>query len=297
MPGALEEKVNKLMLVCGTVPVKDLPLTLGRAIFEGEFLSLNGFKIPCAQGTAAMIGGALSVADCLKLEPPQALVVGDTGRGQGSYLLYEFLIQRVSTLSPDVLVLHYCLPDMTLMRKLCESVRSCAKRPLMIADAASMYAAKAAGLATEFDIFTPDLCEMAFLADPDASHPAYINKHLFEADIAKVPELVAAAYQLKSAARLLLVKGAVDYIAEDGKVVDIVSEPNIPELEAIGGTGDVITGIVSALAYAGLELREAAKTSALVNRMAGKLARPSPATRVWQVISQLPAALEQRRIY
>ena len=62
------------MLACGTVPVKDLPLTLGRAVFEGEFLSVNGFKVPCAQGTAAMIGSALSVADCLKLEPPQALV-------------------------------------------------------------------------------------------------------------------------------------------------------------------------------------------------------------------------------
>lgn len=284
-----------MMLICGTVPIDGLPLTLGEAKFEGESLSVNNFKIPCSQGTAAMIGATLSVTNYLKLDPPQVLIVGDTGRGKGSDSLYEYLIQRVSTLSLDVLVLHYCLPNIALMRGLCESIQGCPKRPVMVADAGSMYGAKAAGLATEFDIFTPDPCEMGFLADPEATHPAYINRHLFEANtnVKRIPKLVATAYQLKSAPKLLLVKGAVDYIASEGKVIDTVSEPNIPELEAIGGTGDTITGMVSAFVSAGMKLPEAARICARANRMAGKFALATPATRVRQVIGQFPTVFQE----
>ena len=68
---------------------------------------------------------------------------------------------------PAVLALHYWLPDMAQTRRLCQAIKKCAKRPVMIADAASMYSAKAAGLASEFDIFTPDATEMAFRAIED----------------------------------------------------------------------------------------------------------------------------------
>lgn len=281
------------MLISGTLPIRDLPLTLGEARFEGELLSLNDFKIPCSQGTAALISAALATTEYLKLDPPQVLVVGDIGDGKGSRSLYGYLIKNISDLSPDVLVLHYCLPIMELMRRLCESVEKCQKRPIMIADAASMYAAKAAGLAPKFDIFTPDAPEIAFLADPDATHPAYINKHLFDTDITKMPELVVSAYQLRNAATLLLVKGAIDYVVKEAKIIDTIIEPNIPELEAIGGTGDTITGLVAAFAHAGLELHEAAVIAARANRTAGKFAQATPATRVWQIISQFPAVFKQ----
>jgi len=89
----------------------------------------------------------------------------------------------------------------------------------MIADAASMYAAKAAGLAAGFDIFTPDATELAFLADPDATHPAYITRHLFDINITQTPKLVADAYQNKNAAKLLLVKGAIDYVVRGGDIL------------------------------------------------------------------------------
>jgi len=281
------------MLISGTVPIKDLPLTSGEARFEGEFLRLNDFKIPCSQGTAALISAALATTDYLKLEPPKVLLVGDNGEGMGSRLIYEYLIKNIPDLSPDVLVLHYCLPDMALMRRLCESVERCSKRPIMIADASSMYAAKAAGQAAKFDIFTPDATEIAFLADPDATHPAYINKHLFDTDITRTHELVTAAYQLKSAAKLLLVKGEIDYVVKEGQIIDTITEPNIPELEAIGGTGDTITGLVAAFAYAELELHEAAIIAARANRMAGKYAQATPGTRVWQIISQFPAIFKE----
>jgi len=281
------------MLISGTVPIRDFPLTLGEARLEGESLTLNDFKIPCTQGTAAMISAALATTEYLKLDPPQVLVAGDIGEGRGSRLLYDYLIKNISDLSPDVMALHYCLPIMDLMRRLLKSVERCSKKPIMIADAASMYVAKAAGLATKFDIFTPDATEMAFLADPDATHPAYINKHLFDADITRTPELVGAAYQIKSTAKLLLVKGEIDYVVKDGKIIDTISEPNIPALEAIGGTGDTITGLVAAFAYAELELHEAAIIAARANRMAGKFARATPATKVWQIISQFPAVFKE----
>jgi len=282
-----------MMLISGTVPIEDFPLTLGEARFGGESLSLNDFKIPCTQGTTALISAALAATDYLKLEPPQVLLVGDNGEGRGSRLLYKYLIENIPDLSPDVLVLHYCLPIMDLMRRLLESMERCSKKPITIADAASMYAAKAAGLASKFDIFTPDATEIAFLADPEATHPAYINKHLFDTDITRTPELVDAAYQLKSAAKLLLVKGAIDYVVEEGKIIDTITEPNIPELEAIGGTGDTITGLVAAFAYAELPLHEAAIIAARANRMAGKFAQATPGTKVWQIISQFPAVFKE----
>lgn len=273
------------MLIAGTVP-QDLPLTTGEVKASGNAMLVNGSQIPCAQGTGALVKAALAVTDYLKLEPPKVILAGDTGRGEGSRAIYEYLIQNISHLAPNVLVLHYCLPDMALMRKLCQAVEDCGKKPIMVADAASMYVAKAAGLASRFDIFTPDATEMAFLADPDAIHPAYINKHLFDTDISQTPELVSAAYQHKSAAKILLVKGAIDYVVKEGKIVATISEPDVPELEAIGGTGDTVAGLVSAFAYAGLELHEAAIIAAKSNRMAGKFAQVTPATKIGQVIEQ-----------
>jgi len=282
-----------MLLIAGTVPVKELPLTLGTVSTDGESLIVNGYRIPCTQGTGAMISAALATTNYLKLECPQVLVAGDIGEGKGSREIYEYLIQRVAKLSPEVLALHYCLPDMALTRRLCAAIKKCSVKPVLVADAASMYAAKAAGLATEFDIFTPDATEMAFLADLDATHPAYIARHLFDTDIDQTPKLVTTAYQHQNAAKLLLAKGTIDYVVREGKILATIAEPNIPELEAIGGTGDTITGLVSAFAYAGLELLDAVIIAAKSNRMAGKLAQPTPATKVRQIISHFPAVFKE----
>jgi hypothetical protein len=282
-----------MMLIAGTVPIRDFPLTIGRVAAEGEDLVVDGRRIPCAQGSGAMISAALAAVDYLKLEAPQVVVAGDIGQGKGSREIYEYLIQKVNDISPQVMVLHYCLPVMGLMRRLCESVQRCPHRVVMIADAGSMYAAKAAGLAPHFDVFTPDPSEMAFLADPDATHPAYIARHLFDADVGRTLELVAAAYEHKNAARLLLVKGATDCVVDGGDIVASVDEPNVPALEAVGGTGDTITGLVSAFVYAGLAPHEAAIIAARSNRMAGKFAQATPATRVRQIISQYQAVFKE----
>ena len=282
-----------MMLITGTIPIRDLPLTIGKVGTEGEFLLVNGYRIPCTQGTGAMISTALATTNYLGLEAPYVLVAGDIGQGKGSSEIYEYLIQNIAELSPRVLALHYCLPNMLLTRKLCEAIEKCAKRPVMIADAASMYAAKAAGMANAFDIFTPDATEIAFLADPDATHPAYIARHLFDTDITQTPRLAEVAYQNNSAAKLLLAKGAIDYIINDGGVVATITEPDVPVLEAIGGTGDTITGLVAAFIYAELEPHQAAIIAARANRMAGQFAGATPATKVRQVIAQFPTVFRE----
>jgi NAD(P)H-hydrate repair Nnr-like enzyme with NAD(P)H-hydrate dehydratase domain len=281
-----------MMLIAGTVPIDGMPLTFGEVRAEGDFLLVNGQHLTCTQGTGAMVSAALTAIDYLKLETPRVLLAGDIGQGKGSREIYEYLIKHMAELATEVLALHYCLPDMAQTRRLCEAIDKCARRPIMIADAASMYAAKAAGLATSFDIFTPDAAEIAFLADPDATHPAYV-RFMVNTDGGNALELIKTAYQNKNAAKLLLVKGAVDYIVKDGDVIDSITEPDVPAMEAIGGTGDTITGLVSAFVYAGLEPHEAAIIAARTNRMAGQFAEATPATKVGQVIARFPEVFKK----
>jgi NAD(P)H-hydrate repair Nnr-like enzyme with NAD(P)H-hydrate dehydratase domain len=282
-----------MMIIAGTIPISDFPLVAGEVAVDGEYMVVDGYRVPRTQGTGIMLAAALATASYLKLDPPRAVLAGDIGKGDGSRAIYEYLIEHVVELSPEVLALHYWLPDMALTQRLCEAVKKCSRRPVLIADAASMYSAKAAGLAPEFDIFTPDATEMAFLADPYATHPAYISKHLFDTDITKIPDLVATAYRNRSAAKLLLVKGKIDYIVSEGEIIATVSDPNVPEMEAIGGTGDTITGLVAAFIYTGLEPHEAAIIAARTNRVAGKYAKVTPATKVKEIVDRFPTVFSE----
>ena len=71
-----------MMLIAGTVPIKDMPLTFGKVSAEGDYLLVDSRRIPCTQGTGAMLRAALATTDYLKLEAPQALLAGDTGQGK-----------------------------------------------------------------------------------------------------------------------------------------------------------------------------------------------------------------------
>jgi len=282
-----------MLLLAGAIPDKDMPLTFGEVRLENGFLVADGRRFQRFQGTGAMISAALTTTSHLKLEPPRVLVVGDIGDGKGSRELYKYLIDNIDELSPDVFAMHYCLPIMALMKQLCKAIENSKNRPFMIADAGAMYAAKGAGLASEFDIMTPDPSEIAFLADPKATHPAYIAEHLFQCDAGKIPDQIKAAFKNGSAAKLLLVKGKTDYIASEGNILATIDEPDVPMIEAIGGTGDTITGLVSAFVYSGLEAKQAAIIAAKTNRMAGKLAQPTPATKVAQIIDKFPEVFEK----
>lgn len=281
------------MIIAGTVPIRDFPLTSGTPALNGDHLMLERLRIPRSQGTGALISAALVTCEYLKTSSPSVVVAGDIGEGEGSRKIYDYLIREIPRLQPSVLALHYCLPDLDLMRRLWKSVEKCNPLPFAIADAGSMYAAKAVGIAKKFDILTPDLSELSFLADPDAQHPAYINKHLFAQEIDKAPDMIATAYRLGHAPKVLLVKGAVDFVAREGSIVDSISDPDLPALEAIGGTGDTITGLIAAFLNAELDPVDAARLAARSNRMAGQFARATPATKIGEIINCFPAVFQE----
>ncbi|MBW1783572.1 MAG: sugar kinase, partial [Deltaproteobacteria bacterium] len=154
------------------------------------------------------------------------------------------------------------------------------------------YAAKMSGLAPEYDLFTPDVGELAFLADEEAPHPVYTRGFILHEDM-RVPELIKRAYRHENAANHLLVKGQPDMVADREGVHTTIDLPLEAAMEAIGGTGDTVTGVVAALIGAGIEVREAAVFAARVNRLAGHYARPTPATQVMDVVRQIPTALAQ----
>jgi len=282
-----------MMLLFGTLPDKNFPMTYGQVRPEGDYLFADGQRFSRTQGTGAMISAALAITNYFKLDAPYVLVAGDIGDGKGTRDIYKYLTEHVVELAPEVLTMHYSLPIMALLKKLCETIKGCTTRPFMIADAGAMYAVKGAGLASEFDIFTPDPSEIAFLADPQATHPAYISHYLFACDADKIPGQIEDAFKNKSAAKLLLVKGKTDYVATDGHILATITEPNVPTLEPIGGTGDTITGLVSGLVYAGLEPKDAAIFACRTNRTAGMLAQPTPATKVKEIIDQFPIVAKQ----
>ena len=73
-----------MMIIAGSVPIKDLPLISGAVAIEGEYLVVDGHRIPRTQGTGIMLSAALATTSYLKLDPPHAVLAGDIGKGDGS---------------------------------------------------------------------------------------------------------------------------------------------------------------------------------------------------------------------
>ena len=67
--------------------------------------------------------------------------------------------------------------------------------------------------------------------------------------------------------------------------------PHVPAMEAVGGTGDTITGIIAALRYRGDP--EAELKALILNRIAGELVECTPATQIKEFITAIPAAIER----
>jgi NAD(P)H-hydrate repair Nnr-like enzyme with NAD(P)H-hydrate dehydratase domain len=172
------------------------------------------------------------------------------------------------------------------------AVEEMARRPLLIADAGFMYAAKMSGSAQSYDLFTPDAGELAFLADEEAPHPFYTRGFILQEEN-RVPDLIARAYEHGNASRLLLVKGHRDMVADSTGILESIDEPSEEAMEAIGGTGDTLTGLAAALAASGMDLAQAASLAARANRLAGAYSRPTPATQILTVIEHIPRALNE----
>jgi Predicted sugar kinase len=238
-----------------------------------------------------LIAATCKVFQYLKKDLPYAYLVGDTGKGYGSKRLYEFFTNDIKNRSFDTLTFHYLLPDADWCNKILFVIEDLPKRPFLIADAGFMYAAKMSGNATIFDLFTPDPGELAFLADEEAPHPFYTRGFLLQ-DESRVEELIQRAYKHNNSSKYMLVKGNRDYIVKEGKILDIISEPCIEALEAIGGTGDTLTGITSALIDSGFPAEKAMILSAKINRIMGILSNPDPSMQVGEIIKFIPEAIK-----
>ncbi|MCK8115031.1 NAD(P)H-hydrate dehydratase [Anaerosoma tenue] len=280
------------LLVIATYPVVDGPVLEGPVTIEPDgAIAIGGTRVPSSQGTSAMLGAAVQVAAHLGTPPPHALVAGDIGRGDGTRAVYERLSEAVKRIGPSVIAFHYMQPVMALMRKAVHELAEIAPDALLVADAGGMYAAKAAGLATRFELMTPDVGEVGFLADPEVTHPAYVSHYLFGNDGFDPVALAATAHETGGASRVLLIKGVRDHIAEYGAIAEVVDEPCVPELEAIGGTGDTVAGLASAFLAAGFPTVDAARCASLANREAGRAMGATPAMHASDLVAALPGVL------
>ena len=272
------------------MPINDPSVTVGQVKLESSTLFIGEKQIPADSlsiGAAAMMAAALKTSQAIGSEPPMAVVAGDMGDGKGSRNVYNYLTQDAGGLGPSTVTLHYLLPLRNEFLEFVEMADYWAKRPFLIADAGALLIAKATSTCEKFDLFTPDAGEISYLADPDAGHPAYVKAALFDVDTTEVPQLVSKAYLAKNAPRYMLVKGPCDYVVENGKILDAISKPDIPVLEAIGGTGDTITGIVSSLVSSGFDPIRASTIASKANRLAGQLCNPTPATKVFEIVDKI----------
>lgn len=279
------------LTVVGTLPYERFPLTVGECVVRDGRLHIGEHTVSVIRGTSALLCAACIASDFLGLEPPTVIIAGDIGRGNGSRLVYAHMEKHFPNRDEQAIVFHYLQPDLDWHNRILIQAESAPKRPLLIADAGYMYVAKMSGFAASYDLFTPDAGEMAFLADESAPHPFYTRGFLLQ-EHNNVSDLITRAYLHENAPHYLLVKGAKDTIACKEGIICEVSEPSTETMEPIGGTGDTLTGIVSSLVANKISIEKAAINGAIINRYLGRLANPTPASAVADLLSNLPNALK-----
>lgn len=279
-----------MFAVVGTVPDDHFPIVEGAVSVDGDRISAGGHQIDINRGTAALLAAACMVCRYLDKDGPVAFLVGDTGRGRGSRKLYEYLETTLPQRHYTSLTFHYIQPDVDWHNRVLFAVDEMPERPLLIADAGFMYAAKMSGQATAYDVFTPDTGELAFLADETAPHPFYTRGFILHED-QRAPQLIERAYAHHNAPRYLLVKGETDMVADSTGILESINRPGCEALEAIGGTGDIITGILAALTGTGHDVLTSCIAAIRISRMAGQAANPNPGTQVAQIIQKIPKCL------
>jgi len=281
-----------MLLLAGAVPIDKLPLLIGEIEVNEQRVRIGGHDLPINRGNEAMMAAACLISQEYGVESPVGLVAGDIGKRDGSVKIYEYLAENLPNMNVGVLTLHYIMPDLKRNKKVLATLDTMKEKPILIADAGSMYVAKAGGDSHYYDVFTPDLGETAFLADDKADHPSFTRGFIFHMEN-NVPELIRRAYASNNAAPTMFVKGKVDYICHDGEILYTIDQPSVPTMEPIGGTGDLITGMISGLIHAGKSPVDACLIAGHVNRKAGELSQPTPATQVSDILKFIPAALEE----
>jgi ADP-dependent NAD(P)H-hydrate dehydratase / NAD(P)H-hydrate epimerase len=281
-----------MLALVGTVPDKNFPLVSGTVTLEDNRICIQGECVSVNRGTPALMAAAIKTAETLGRAAPFGYLVGDIGLGKGSRHLYEHLTLHLPQSHFHTLAFHYLQPIVHWHNRILSAIEKMARKPLLIADAGYMYMAKMSGQAKTYDLFTPDVGELAFLADEEAPHPFYTRGFILQEEN-RVPDLINRAYEHDNAARKLLVKGARDYLADHTGILETVNNPSEEAMEAMGGTGDTLTGIAAALIEGGMDIGKAAITAARINRLAGSFAKPNPATQIFEIIQYIPQSLNQ----
>jgi NAD(P)H-hydrate repair Nnr-like enzyme with NAD(P)H-hydrate dehydratase domain len=281
-----------MLLLTGAVPIEKLPLLIGEIEVNEQGVKIGGHQLAINRGNEAMMAAACLICQEYGVENPVGLVAGDIGKRVGSEKIYAYLAENLPNMNVRVLTLHYIMPDLKKNKKVLAAIDTMKEKPILIADAGSMYVAKAGGDAHHYDVFTPDLGEAAFLADDKADHPSYTRGFIFHMEN-DVPELIRRAYASNNTPSTLIVKGSTDYICKDNEILHTIDQPNVESMEPIGGTGDLITGMISGLIHAGKSPVDACRIAGHVNRKAGELSRPTPATQVRDILKFIPAALKE----
>ena len=275
--------------IIGTVPQEDFPLVHGKVELINGSLIINGINVPVNRGTPALIASAIKTYEYLKGPEIYAFLAGDIGKGDGTRAVYNHFLEQLPNYNFKALTFHYVLPDLEWHNRLLTSILELKNRPILIADAGYMYAAKMSGKAAHYDFFTPDVGELAFLADEQAPHPFYTRGFILHQND-NVLELIKRAYEFGNASKYMLVKGETDYIVDETHIFETVNQPSFEAMEVIGGTGDTITGLLSVLCCH-RKPEEAAAIAAKVNRRAAYYLNPNPATQVAELIEKIPDAL------
>ncbi|HOW43379.1 MAG TPA: NAD(P)H-hydrate dehydratase [Candidatus Omnitrophota bacterium] len=278
-----------MLVLIGTVPA-DTGLYAGKCRLQENSLYVGDSCLPVERGTAAMAAAAARVCAFYGQESPVCIFGGDRADGRGTQLIFEHAGAHLEDYAPQVVALHYMFPKVVFGKPFLDAIGSLRVRPQLIADAGGMYLFKTIGRAFEFDVFTPDEGELYFLADEQAAHPLYVRQELLDQGLSR-ETLVETAYRKRTTARVTVVKGAIDYLYQDGRKVKEVSSPGIPAMEAVGGTGDTITGMLAAFRYC--RIADGDYKALVLNRRIGQEIRCTPATQIAEFIKAIPAALEK----
>lgn len=285
--------------ITGTLPDSDFALCPagidGESTVAGGLLRLpDGQAVPVQRGTAALAATAILACGELGVAPPRLLLAGDPGSGAGSRAIYAWLEQNLASINMAGITFHYLFPDQDWHNRVLMAAQALASPPVLVADAGFMYVAKMSGYADAYDLFTPDLGELAFLADEKAPHPFYTRGFLL-AHEDDAPTLLQRALEHGNCPKNMIIKGSKDYIVMDGHVVATVDAPSVPAMECIGGTGDLVTGLATAFLCANAPMNEACTAAARTARLLAQRCAPNPGTQIGELIENLPETLRAAR--
>ena len=285
--------------IVGTLPDENFALCPAgledeSTVADGLLRLPDGQRVPVQRGTAALAATAILACGALGVAPPRLLLAGDSGSGSGSRAIYAWLEQNLGNVAPAGLTFHYLFPDLDWHNRVLMAVQALAVPPRMVADAGFMYVAKMSGYADAYDLFTPDLGELAFLADEKAPHPFYTRGFLLARED-DVPPLLLRAMEHGNCPKNMIIKGTKDYIVTDGSITATVETPSVAAMECIGGTGDLVTGLATAFLCAGACMNEACTAAARMARLLAQHCAPNPGTQISELIGKLPEALHAAR--